>query len=97
MSICCICLTSTPLTCTIFALLFLYNLYQSKWEYWERPDIHTFGNIGWGGAVHAAMAPLATKVREELCVFSLLYMCAHYHIDAYLIIHYSLYLICPAH
>jgi ubiquinone/menaquinone biosynthesis C-methylase UbiE len=31
-------------------------------EYWSRPDIHTFGNMGLGGAVHAAMAPLATKI-----------------------------------
>ena len=32
-------------------------------DYWSRPDIHTFGNMGFGGAVHAAMAPIATKVR----------------------------------
>jgi len=31
-------------------------------EYWSRPDIHTFGNMGFGGAFHAAMAPLATKL-----------------------------------
>mmetsp|Transcript_29692 Transcript_29692/g.62996 ORF Transcript_29692/g.62996 Transcript_29692/m.62996 type:complete len:335 (-) Transcript_29692:426-1430(-) len=31
-------------------------------EYWQRPDIHTFGNMGIGGAVHAAVAPLATKL-----------------------------------
>lgn len=31
-------------------------------EYWSRPDIHTFGNMGFGGAVHAAVAPLATKL-----------------------------------
>ncbi|KAL7442827.1 hypothetical protein ACHAXH_009535 [Discostella pseudostelligera] len=31
-------------------------------EYWSRPDIHTFGNVGFGGAVHAAMAPIATKI-----------------------------------
>lgn len=31
-------------------------------EYWSRPDIHTFGNVGFGGAVHAVMAPLATKI-----------------------------------
>lgn len=30
--------------------------------YWARSDIHTLGNIGFGGAVHAAMAPLATKM-----------------------------------
>ena len=33
-----------------------------RFEYWSRPDIHTLGNVGFGGAVHAAMAPLATKV-----------------------------------
>jgi len=32
------------------------------YEYWRRPDIHTLGNIGIGGALHAAMAPFATKV-----------------------------------
>mmetsp|Transcript_37851 Transcript_37851/g.79262 ORF Transcript_37851/g.79262 Transcript_37851/m.79262 type:complete len:333 (-) Transcript_37851:427-1425(-) len=31
-------------------------------EYWSRPDIHTFGNMGFGGALHAAMAPIATKI-----------------------------------
>jgi ubiquinone/menaquinone biosynthesis C-methylase UbiE len=31
-------------------------------DYWSRPDIHTFGNMGFGGAVHAAMAPIATKI-----------------------------------
>ena len=30
------------------------------YEYWSRPDIHTFGNMGLGGALHAAMAPFAT-------------------------------------
>lgn len=33
-------------------------------EYWSRPDIHSFGNQGLGGKFHAAMAPLATKVRD---------------------------------
>lgn len=32
------------------------------YEYWSRPDIHTFGNMGFGGALHAAIAPVATKV-----------------------------------
>jgi ubiquinone/menaquinone biosynthesis C-methylase UbiE len=31
-------------------------------EYWKRPDIHTFGNMGFGGALHAAMAPIATHI-----------------------------------
>jgi hypothetical protein len=32
------------------------------YEYWSRPDIHTLGNMGFMGAIHAAMAPFATKV-----------------------------------
>ena len=38
------------------------------YEYWSRPDIHTFGNMGVGGALHAAMAPFATKVSLLLSV-----------------------------
>lgn len=38
--------TETPCTC----------------DYWSRPDIHTLGNTGFGGAVHAAIAPFATKL-----------------------------------
>lgn len=38
------------------------------YEYWSRPDIHTFGNEGLGGALHAAMAPFATKVSLLLSV-----------------------------
>jgi hypothetical protein len=30
--------------------------------YWKRPDIHTLGNVGIGGSVHAAITPLATKI-----------------------------------
>jgi hypothetical protein len=37
---------------------------QCQVDYWSRPDIHTLGNVGFGGAVHAAMAPLATKVSD---------------------------------
>lgn len=37
---------------------------QCHVDYWSRPDIHTLGNVGFGGAVHAAMAPLATKVSD---------------------------------
>lgn len=33
-----------------------------KYEYWDRPDIHTFGNTRGGGALHALMAPIATKI-----------------------------------
>ncbi|KAG7347769.1 methyltransferase type 11 domain containing protein [Nitzschia inconspicua] len=31
-------------------------------EYWFDSRIHTFGNVGFLGALHAAMAPLSTKV-----------------------------------
>ncbi len=45
---------------------FLNHYLQCMMEYWSRPDIHTFGNVGFGGALHAAMAPIATKVRYDL-------------------------------
>jgi hypothetical protein len=31
-------------------------------EYWDDPRIHTFGNAGFRGAIHAALAPVSTKV-----------------------------------
>lgn len=31
-------------------------------QYWYHPMIHSFGNIGFFGAVHAALAPISTKV-----------------------------------
>lgn len=31
-------------------------------DYWSRPDIHTLGNTGLGGAIHAVLAPIATKI-----------------------------------
>jgi hypothetical protein len=34
--------------------------------YWSRPDIHTLGNVGTGGKVHAAVTPLATKAIDVL-------------------------------
>lgn len=37
----------------------------SPFEYWSRPDIHSFGNMGLGGAFHAIMAPLATKIIDS--------------------------------
>jgi hypothetical protein len=39
------------------------QILQTEVPYWCRPDIHTLGNVGLGGALHAAMAPLATKVK----------------------------------
>jgi hypothetical protein len=35
-------------------------------EYWFDSRIHTFGNIGFWGAVHAAMAPLSTKLIDMI-------------------------------
>ncbi len=35
-------------------------------EYWFNEKIHTLGNTGFMGAVHAAMAPLATKMIDAL-------------------------------
>jgi hypothetical protein len=31
-------------------------------EYWYDSRIHTLGNVGFWGAVHAAMAPISTKI-----------------------------------
>lgn len=31
-------------------------------EYWFDTRIHTFGNIGFWGAFHAALAPISTKI-----------------------------------
>jgi len=33
--------------------------------YWYHPDIHTFGNTGLSGGVHAFLAPLATKIIDR--------------------------------
>ena len=35
-------------------------------EYWFNPAIHTLGNTGFMGAVHAAVAPVATKLIDYL-------------------------------
>jgi hypothetical protein len=35
-------------------------------EYWHDERIHSLGNVGFGGAVHAALAPLSTKVIDVL-------------------------------
>lgn len=31
-------------------------------EYWFDYRIHTLGNVGFGGALHAALAPISTKI-----------------------------------
>jgi hypothetical protein len=35
-------------------------------EYWYNPKIHSLGNIGFLGAIHAALAPISTKVIDEI-------------------------------
>mmetsp|Transcript_3370 Transcript_3370/g.8968 ORF Transcript_3370/g.8968 Transcript_3370/m.8968 type:complete len:350 (+) Transcript_3370:1177-2226(+) len=35
-------------------------------EYWYNPTIHNFGNIGFFGAIHAALAPISTKVIDVI-------------------------------
>ena len=35
---------------------------DSDGTYWFNPQIHTLGNIGFLGAIHAALAPLSTKL-----------------------------------
>lgn len=35
-------------------------------EYWARKDIHTLGNMGFFGALHAAMAPISTAMIDKL-------------------------------
>jgi hypothetical protein len=35
-------------------------------EYWYNPKIHKFGNVGFLGAIHAALAPIATKVIDVI-------------------------------
>jgi len=40
-----------------------------KWwdeEYWLREDIHTLGNTGITGGLHAAMAPISTRIIDLL-------------------------------
>ncbi len=36
--------------------------YDHPEEYWFDDRIHTLGNAGFGGAVHAALAPFSTKI-----------------------------------
>jgi len=35
-------------------------------EYWFDHRIHTFGNTGFWGAIHAAIAPLSTKIIDNI-------------------------------
>lgn len=34
--------------------------------YWKDPRIHNLGNIGWGGGLHAAIAPAATRIIDKI-------------------------------
>ena len=35
-------------------------------EYWNDPRIHSLGNVGLGGVVHALLAPFSTKLIDVL-------------------------------
>jgi len=41
---------------------------QGQWdtEYWNHPHIHGFGNTGWGGSIHARVAPLVTRLIDRM-------------------------------
>mmetsp|Transcript_25277 Transcript_25277/g.72786 ORF Transcript_25277/g.72786 Transcript_25277/m.72786 type:complete len:325 (-) Transcript_25277:300-1274(-) len=56
--------TSTPTHATERKRWGLDNTNEN--EYWYNPTIHTLGNIGFWGAVHAALAPLSTKMIDVL-------------------------------
>ena len=62
------------------------------YEYWSRPDIHTFGNMGVGGALHAAMAPFATKV--SLLLIERVYNFASFILDFNIHVMSSLFFSC---
>lgn len=42
----------------------LDNIHDS--DYWYNPTIHTLGNVGFWGALHAALAPLSTKLIDVI-------------------------------
>jgi len=42
---------------------------QGPPKYWFHPKIHTFGNTGFLGAIHAALAPLVTKLIDFSAFF----------------------------
>ena len=35
--------------------------------YYYNPNIHNFGNVGFGGRIHAELAPFATKMIDTMC------------------------------
>lgn len=39
---------------------------QQASEYWYDQRIHSFGNIGLGGGLHAAVAPMATRRIDDV-------------------------------
>ena len=43
-----------------------FIMYLSTAVYWNDPRIHTFGNIGSSGALHASMSPLFTKMLDTV-------------------------------
>lgn len=42
-----------------------WPLFDDDPEYWFNHRIHSFGNTGWLGGLHAMLAPLATKIIDE--------------------------------
>ena len=43
----------------------LFGLDENPSEYWFHNRIHTLGNTGFFGGIHAALAPFATRVIDE--------------------------------
>ncbi len=66
---------------------------ECRVDYWSRPDIHTLGNVGFGGAVHAAMAPFATKVSAAVHAIVYFHSSSHFkhHNTAYQMIDIKAY------
>jgi hypothetical protein len=62
--------TATPTTTNMMMSQDRRASARKKWgvdkdhpnEYWLDKRIHTLGNVGFGGAFHAALAPLSTKL-----------------------------------
>ena len=46
--------------------IFLYNVFAINLPYYYNPNIHNFGNIGFGGKIHANIANQATKVIDNI-------------------------------
>lgn len=56
--------TSKPFSAGVRKKWGVDNIHDS--DYWYNPTIHTLGNVGFWGALHAALAPLSTKLIDVL-------------------------------